>query len=44
MGRGEVHTEFWWVSLKERDHLGDRRIWDDNIRKDLKEIDWPGSG
>jgi len=20
-GRGEVHAEFWWLSLRERDHL-----------------------
>ena len=23
MGRGEVHTGFWWVNLRERHHLGD---------------------
>jgi hypothetical protein len=23
MGRGEVHTEFWWRNLKEIDHLED---------------------
>ena len=22
-GRGEVHTEFWWGNLRERDHLED---------------------
>jgi hypothetical protein len=25
MGRGEVHTDFWWGDLRE-DHLGDPRI------------------
>jgi hypothetical protein len=23
VGRGEVHTEFWWANLRERDHLED---------------------
>jgi len=23
MGRGEVHTGFWWGNLRGRDHLGD---------------------
>jgi hypothetical protein len=23
MGRGDVHTGFWWVNIKERDHLED---------------------
>jgi hypothetical protein len=23
MGRGEVHTGFWWGNLRERDHLED---------------------
>jgi hypothetical protein len=25
-GRGEVHTGFWWVHLRERDHLEDLGI------------------
>jgi hypothetical protein len=23
---GEVHTEYWWRNLKERDHLEDLRV------------------
>jgi hypothetical protein len=26
MGRGEVHTGFWWGDLRERDHLEDRGV------------------
>ena len=26
MGRGEVHTRFWWANLKEGDHLEDTGI------------------
>jgi hypothetical protein len=26
MGRGEVHTGFWWGDLRERDHLEDHGI------------------
>jgi hypothetical protein len=26
MGRGEVHTGFWWVNLREGVHLEDTRI------------------
>jgi len=26
MGEGEVYTEFWWGSLRERDHLGNPGI------------------
>jgi hypothetical protein len=21
--RGDVHTGFWWINLREREHLGD---------------------
>jgi hypothetical protein len=26
IGRGEVHTGFWWVNLRERDHLEDPSV------------------
>jgi hypothetical protein len=26
MGKGEVHTGFWWGDLREGDHLGDRGV------------------
>jgi len=26
MGRGEVHTGFWWGNLRERDHLEDSGV------------------
>jgi hypothetical protein len=26
MGRGKVHTGFWWGNLRERDHLEDRSV------------------
>jgi hypothetical protein len=25
-GTGELHTEFWWGNLRERDHLEDIRV------------------
>jgi hypothetical protein len=30
LGRGEVHTGFWWGNLRERDHLEDLGI-DENV-------------
>ena len=39
MGRGEVHTEFWWGNLRERNYFGrPRRRWKDNIKMDLQEV------
>ena len=45
MGRGEVHTEFWWRNLRERDHLGELGV-DGRIilkwifKKLVRSLDW----
>jgi len=43
MGRGEVHTGFWWVSLRKKYHLEylgvDERI---NIKMYLHKVGWGG--
>jgi len=31
-----VYTRFWCGDLRERDHMEDRRRWQDNIKMDLK--------
>ena len=39
--RGEVHTEFWWGNLKERDHLEDLGVDESIILKLIfKNSDW----
>jgi hypothetical protein len=39
MGRGEMHIGYWWQSQKRP--LGrPRPRWADNIKMDLKEIEW----
>ena len=36
-----MHTGFWWVNLKERDHLEDIGVrWEDNIKVDLQDVGW----
>ena len=37
-GRGEAYAGFWWGNLRERDRLGYRRRWEDNIKTDLQEV------
>jgi hypothetical protein len=37
MGRGDVHTVFWWWNLRERDHLKDPGVDSRNIKMDLQE-------
>jgi len=36
--RGEVYIVFWCGNLRERDHLGDRCRWADNIKLGLQEV------
>jgi hypothetical protein len=36
----EVHTEFWWGNLSERDHLEDPGMDEDSITMDLQEVGW----
>jgi hypothetical protein len=43
MGRGEVHTGFWWVYLREGDHLEDRGMYARIILKWMcKKWEWAG--
>ena len=37
-----MYRRFWWGNLRERDHLGDRRRWVNNIKMDLQEVGWEG--
>jgi len=34
---GEMCTGVWWGNLRKRDHLEDRRRWEDNIKMDHQE-------
>ena len=35
---GEAYTGFWWGNQRERDHLEDQGVDEDNIRMDLQEV------
>jgi hypothetical protein len=35
VGRGEAYVGFWWGNPRERDHLGDPGLDEDNIKMDL---------
>jgi len=35
-----VHTAFWWGTLRERDHLEDPGMGEDNIKINLQEVGW----
>jgi hypothetical protein len=44
MGKGEVHTRFWWGNLRERDHLENPGIDGRTIKMGFQEVglgmDW----
>ena len=43
--RRQMHTEYWWRKLKERDHLEDlRHRWKNNIKHILKWYGLESSG
>jgi hypothetical protein len=43
MGRRGMHIQYWWGSQTVRDHWEDLDIVVDNIKMDLKEIEWDGT-
>jgi hypothetical protein len=43
MGRAEACTGFWWENPRERDHLKDPGVrQEDNIKMDIQEVGWDG--
>jgi hypothetical protein len=40
--RGEVHAGFWWLNLRERDHLEDRSLDERIILRWIQEVGWRG--
>jgi hypothetical protein len=42
MGRRGMHIEYWWERQKEKPLGRQRRRWMDNIKIDLREIEWDG--
>jgi hypothetical protein len=43
MGRAEACTGFWWGNLRERDHLENPGVrQEDNIKMDIQEVEWDG--
>ena len=35
-----MHIGFWWETLREKDHLEDPGVGEDNIKIDLQEVEW----
>jgi hypothetical protein len=35
-----MHIGYWWEIQKERDHWEDQEVCVDNIKMDLREIEW----
>jgi hypothetical protein len=43
MGRRGIHISYWWESQMERPLGTPRRRWMDNIKMDIREIEWGGT-
>jgi hypothetical protein len=41
-GRRGMHIGYWWESEKERGHWERRHRWVEDIKMDLREIEWNG--
>jgi len=39
-GNGKLYTGFWWGDLRERRHLEDKQIWEDNIKMGVQVVGW----
>ena len=42
MGRGEMHTQFWWESMRERTTWQNLVVDERILKMDLQEVEWEG--